>query len=313
MDVVILCPGQGSQKPGMAQELAAAFPAAAAVLERVEQAAGVPLRRLMAEGPETELTLTHHAQPALFAHTAAAWAVVGEAVRPHVKAAAGHSLGEFSAYHVAGALDLDAGARLVRRRGVLMYDAGEARAGAMAAILGDLHEPIELVCEKASAEAGLVVPANFNGPGQVVISGEVAAVERAMELAKTAGARRCLRLNVSGAFHSPLMEPAVEGLQDALAEAAIRDAAFPVFSNVNARPTIWQPSILHLLLRQLTMPVRWTDVVARLAALHPTALFVELGTGSVLSGLVRKIAPSVRTMTCGTPAEVEQLLAHVRG
>jgi [acyl-carrier-protein] S-malonyltransferase len=311
MDLVLLCPGQGSQKPGMAKDLAAAFPQAAEVLERVNTALAMDLRALMFDGPDVELTKTLNAQPALLAHSAAAWAVIGAVAGPKVKAAAGHSLGEFTAYHVTGAIGLEAAATLVRRRGSLMYDAGETRPGAMAAVLGDLHEPIELICEKAATASGVVVPANYNSPGQVVISGEVAGVELAMSLAKEAGAKRCLKLNVSGAFHSPLMEPAVDGLRQALAQAGIQDARVPVLSNVNATPTRWQPSILHLLLRQLTMPVRWTDVIARLAAMHPDALFVELGTGSVLSGLVRKIAPAIKTATCGTPADVEALMTQV--
>jgi [acyl-carrier-protein] S-malonyltransferase len=311
VDVVLLCPGQGSQKPGMAKDLAEAFPSARAVLDTVDEAVGFPLSTLMFEGPEDELTKTNNAQPALLAHTAAAWSVLREAIGPRLKAAAGHSLGEFSAYYAAGAIDLAHAAALVRTRGQLMYDAGSARAGAMAAILGEVHEPIELLCEQASAESGLVVPANYNSPGQIVVSGEVAGVEALMALAKASGAKRAIRLNVSGAFHSPLMEPAVDGLRQALGKAAIQDAKVPVFSNVNASPTRWQPSILHLLLRQLTMPVRWTDVVARLAATYPDALFVELGTGSVLSGLVRKIAPSHKCTTCGTVAEVNQLLSQV--
>lgn len=311
MDLVLLCPGQGSQKPGMAKELVAAYPVAKQVIERVDAALGFALSAMMFDGPEPELTKTLNAQPALLAHSAAVWAVVAPVVQGRVKAAAGHSLGEFTAYHATGAIGLEAAATLVRKRGELMYAAGQQRAGAMAAVLGDLQEPIELICERASAAAGLVVPANYNSPGQIVVSGEVSGVELAMTMAKDAGAKKCIKLNVSGAFHSPLMEPAIDGLRTALGQAGIQDARVPVVSNVNASPTRWQPSILHLLLRQLTMPVRWTDVVARLAAQHPQALFVEMGTGSVLSGLVRKIAPAVKTATCGTPAEIDSLLAQV--
>lgn len=310
MEIVLLCPGQGSQKPGMGKELADAFPAAAEVIARVDDALGFPISTMMYEGPDPELTKTLNAQPALLAHSAAVWAVIGPVIGDRVKAAAGHSLGEFTAYHATGAIGLEAAATLVRRRGALMYEAANStgRAGMMAAVLGDLHEPIELVCEKASSASGaLAVPANYNSPGQVVISGDVAAVELAMTLAKDAGAKKCVKLNVSGAFHSPLMEPALDGLRQALAQAAIQDSRVPVVSNVNAAPTRWQPSILHLLLRQLTMPVRWTDVVARLAAMHPEALFLEMGTGSVLTHLVRRIAPATKVATCGTPADVENL------
>jgi [acyl-carrier-protein] S-malonyltransferase len=310
MQVVLLFPGQGSQKPGMGKELAWARPAAAEVFRTMDTALGLELSTLAFEGPEEELTRTLNAQPALLAHGAAVWNVVREKVGPHVVAAAGHSLGEFTAYYAAGALGLEEAIRLVRRRGELMWETGNARPGAMAAILGDLHAPIESICEEASA-VGLVVPANYNSPGQIVISGEVSGVEKAMELAKASGAKRAIRLNVSGAFHSPLMEPAEEGLQEALSAANIGDAKFPVFANVSAEPTKWQVSIMHRLARQLTRPVLWTGVVSRMAAAYPNALYVEMGPGSVLSGLVRKIAPGVQTMTCGTPAEVDALLAKV--
>ena len=311
MQVVLLFPGQGSQKPGMGKELAAAHPAAAETFHAVDAALGVALSTLAFEGPEEELTRTLNAQPALLAHGAAVWNVVREQVGPRVVAAAGHSLGEFTAYHAAGAIGVADAARLVRRRGELMWETGNARPGAMAAILGDIQSPIEAICAAASTAAGTVVPANYNSPGQVVISGEVAGVEKAMELAKAAGAKRAIKLNVSGAFHSPLMAPAEGGLQAALMRANVGDAAFPVYANVSAEPTRWRISIMHRLARQLTQPVRWTAVVERLAAAYPDALYVEMGPGTVLAGLVQKIAPSVATMSCGTPADVEQLLAKV--
>ena len=206
MDVVLLFPGQGSQKPGMAKDLVEALEPAREVFAAVDSALGDPLSTLCFDGPAEALTLTHNAQPALLAHGAAVWACVRDRVAASVKAAAGHSLGEFTAYHAAGTVDVSRAARLVRRRGELMRDSGEQRPGAMAAILGDVDGGIEAICERASADGGCVVPANYNSPGQVVISGEVASVERAMELAKAAGAKRAIRLNVSGAFHSPLME-----------------------------------------------------------------------------------------------------------
>ena len=311
VDVVLLFPGQGSQKPGMAADLAEAHPAAREVLESVDAALGVPLKRLMAEGPEDELTLTHNAQPALLAHGAAAWAVIRDRVRPRVRAAAGHSLGEFTAYHAAGALSLGHAARLVRRRGELMYESGTARPGAMAAILGDTARPIEEICTQASGEAGQVVPANYNSPGQLVISGEVAGVERAMVLAKEAGAKRAIRLNVSGAFHSPLMESAVPGLEAALHIAAPRDPEFPVYSNVTAEPVVAGPRGAALLLEQLTSPVRWVDEVQALALRFPQALYLEVGPGAVLAGLVKKIAPTLRVLPCGTPADIDNVLQQI--
>jgi [acyl-carrier-protein] S-malonyltransferase len=311
VDVVLLFPGQGSQKPGMGRELAEAIPAARAVFTDIDAALGRPLSRLCFEGPADELTMTDNAQPALFAHGAAVWAATADRLTPHVRAAAGHSLGEFTAYHAAGALTVDAGARLVRQRGELMRQAGDARPGAMAAILGELATPIDALCVQASAEAGEVVPANYNSPEQTVVSGEVRGVERAMELARSHGAKRAIRLPVSGAFHSPLMRPSEPGLRAALARAALTDPRVPIYSNVDAAPSTSADTARDRLLRQLTAAVRWLDVVRALATAYPAALFVEMGPGAVLTGLVKRIAPQVSAVACGTPADVDQLLARV--
>src|SRR5690349_19368395 len=311
MNVVLLFPGQGSQKPGMARDLVDALPAARETFATVDAALGEALSTLCFDGPADTLTLTHNAQPALLAHGAAVWAAVRDKVGPHVKAAAGHSLGEFTAYHAAGAFDAAHGVKLVRRRGELMHESGVKRPGTMAAILGDVEGGIEAVCAKATADVGCVVPANYNTAGQVVISGEIAAVERAMELAKAAGAKRAIRLNVSGAFHSPLMEVARDGLAQALDDANLQDPKFPVYVDVNAQPVRSASDARRLLVEQLTSPVQWTKVVESLAADFPDALYVEMGPGNVLTGLTKKIAPSVQTMACGTVAEVEQLLARV--
>ena len=311
MDIVLLFPGQGSQKPGMASDLVEAHPAARDVFTQVDRALGTPLSALCFDGPADELTLTQNAQPALLAHGLAVWAVVGERLAPHVRAAAGHSLGEFTAYAAAGAFPAVAGARLVRRRGELMYEAGVKRPGAMAAVLGVLTTPIDSLCELASREAGTVVPANYNSPEQVVVSGEVAGVDRVIELVKDAGAKRAVKLNVSGAFHSPLMEFAQAGLGEALVASAMKAPAFPIVSNVTALPVMQAREAQSLLLRQLTSPVRWTDVVRNLVEQHPDALFIEMGPGNVLTGLMKRIAPAVATMACGTAAEVDQLLARM--
>ena len=308
MDVVLLFPGQGSQKPGMGRDLYETFPAAREVFDAADAALGVSLSTLCFEGPAEELTLTHNAQPALLAHGAAVWAVVRQRVGGHVRAGAGHSLGEFTAYHAAGTLSLSDALKLVRRRGELMYESGVRRPGTMAALLGDLKEPIEAICAKATAEAGLVSPANYNCPGQIVISGEEAGVDRAMVLAKEAGAKRAIKLNVSGAFHSALMESALSGLSQVVSSTTFVNPRFPVFSNVNAEAVTVAERARQLLLEQLTRPVRWTDEVAAMAERMPGAVFVEMGPGNVLSGLVRKIAPSVRTMTCGTVADVNAFL-----
>lgn len=311
MDIVLLLPGQGSQKPGMARDIAAEYPAARETLQAIDSAVNAGLSSLMFEGPADELTRTHNAQPALLAHSAAIWSVVQHAVTPHLRAAAGHSLGEFSAYHTTGVFTAPDAARVVRQRGLLMYEQGTARPGAMAAILGTLNTSIDSICETASSEAGLVVPANYNSPEQTVISGEVAGVERAMTLAKEAGAKRCLPLPVSGAFHSPLMAPAAEGLASVLNSTPMSDATIPVYVNVDGSAVRDASTARSLLVQQLTSPVRWTTVMQNLATAFPDALFVELGTGSVLTGLARRIAPSVKTMSCGTVAEVESLLQQV--
>lgn len=309
-NVVLLFPGQGSQTPGMGKDLADRFPAARAVFDAADAAIGAPLSRLCFEGPPDELTRTLNAQPALLAHGAALWAVVREAIGDKVVAAAGHSLGEFTAYHATDTVALDGAVRLVRRRGELMFEAGERRPGAMAAILGSLQVPIEEICDRATSIAGLAVPANYNCPGQVVISGEVAGVEKAMELAKEAGAK-AIRLNVSGAFHSPLMADAAGGLQQTLDLTPFADPKFPVYANVNAQPVEDAALARRLLVQQLTSPVQWQREMESLAALHPDALYVEMGPGSVLKGLARKIAPSLKMVTCGTAAEVDSFLNTV--
>jgi [acyl-carrier-protein] S-malonyltransferase len=308
MNVVLLFPGQGSQVPGMGKDLAEAYPAASRVFSDGDAALGIPLSKICFEGPGEDLTLTHNAQPALLLHGAAVWAVVRDRIASKVVGTAGHSLGEFTAYHAAGALSLVEAVRLVRRRGELMYQSGLDRPGAMAAILGDPSRPVEDICAEATESAGLVVPANYNSPGQVVISGEHGGVDRAMELAREAGAKRAIRLNVSGAFHSPLMETVAEGLLSALERAGMVDPAFPVYSNVTGEGVTESGRALTLLGQQLTHPVRWTDEVTGIARQHPDALFVEMGPGTVLSGLVKKILPGARTVACGRAADVEKLL-----
>ncbi|MES2179769.1 MAG: ACP S-malonyltransferase [Gemmatimonadota bacterium] len=310
-DIVLLFPGQGSQAPGMGQDLVNSYPAARAVFAAAEETLGIPLSQLCFAGPADELMLTMNAQPALLTHGAAVWAVIRDNIRDGaVVAAAGHSLGEFTAYHAADAMMLPEAVALVRKRGELMYDAGVRRPGAMAAILGDMDLSGDELCALAATD-GVVVPANFNCPGQLVISGEVACVERAMVLAKEHGAKRAIRLNVSGAFHSPLLADAAGGLAKSLDLAHLADPRFPVYANVNGQPVTDAALARRLLVEQLTAPVQWTREIQAIAALHPDALYVEMGPGSVLKGLVKKIAPSLSVVTCGTAAEVESLLALV--
>jgi [acyl-carrier-protein] S-malonyltransferase len=311
MDVVLLFPGQGSQKPGMGKDLAAAFPEARSVFDEADSALGFALSTLCFEGPADELTQTRNAQPALLAHGAAVWSVMRSALRGKVRAAAGHSLGEITAYHAADAINLVDAVKLVRRRGELMNETGIARPGTMAAILGTISKPIAEICEEATREAGLVVPANYNSDEQTVISGEVVGVEKAMELAKAAGAKRAIRLPVSGAFHSPLMEPAAAGFKKAVDDAPLANPRFPIFSNVDAQPSTTVAQARQMLFRQLTAPVLWSTVVRNIAKAVPDALYVEMGPGAVLTGLVPRLVPGAKAVSCGTPADVEKLLQMV--
>lgn len=307
---MLLFPGQGSQKPGMGKDLADAFPSARAVFDEIDDVLGTPLSRLAFEGPADELTATHNAQPALLAHGAAVWAATREALAGMVRGAAGHSLGEFTAHHAAGSMGAVAAARLVRRRGELMHEAGTSRPGTMAAILGTTSVGIDDICTRASEEAGMVVPANYNSPEQTVISGEVAGVERAMEIAKESGAKRAVRLPVAGAFHSPLMQPAADGLRTAVADCGFVSGSVPVYSNVTA-DEVSADGAGDLLVRQLTSPVRWVELIRNMSERFSDALFVEMGPGSVLTGLLPRIAPGARGISCGTPADIDKLLIEV--
>ena len=311
MEIVLLFPGQGSQKPGMGKDVHVAFPEARRVFEEVDDALGFPLSELCFEGPAEDLTATLNAQPALLAHGAAAWAVVRERIAPLVVAAAGHSLGEHTAYHAAGSTTLADAVRLVRKRGQLMYETGVTRPGAMAAVLGKLDDSIESLCELATRSGGLVVPANYNTAEQVVVSGEVGGVERLMDLAKLNGAKRAIRLPVSGAFHSPLMQPAEDGFREAVLATEFTEPAFPVYSNVTEEPSDSAGNARELLVEQLTSPVRWAGEIARIAKRFPEALYVELGPGNVLTGLLGRIVPSARGLPCGTPADIEKLYSLV--
>jgi len=267
---------------------------------------GLALSRIMWEGPEEELTATLNAQPAILTHSVAVYRIVASRLGD-VAFAAGHSLGEFSAYVAAGALRFDDAVRTVRLRGELMYRSGEARPGTMAAILGLDDAAVEAVCRDASTETEVCVPANYNSPGQLVISGDVQAVERAVELAKAAGARRAVQLNVSGAFHSPLMAVAESGLAERLGEVALERPAFPVVSNVTAEPVDDAATARRLLIQQLTSPVRWTSCMRTILDAGVNRFF-ELGPGSVLSGLLKRIDRGAEAVTLGTADEIEAFL-----
>jgi [acyl-carrier-protein] S-malonyltransferase len=304
---VLLFPGQGAQKVGMGRDLAERFPEARATFAAVDDALGVALSRIMWEGPEEELTLTHNAQPAILAHSAAVLSVVADRLGG-VGAAAGHSLGEYSAHVAARTLTVAAAARLVRRRGELMLEAGKKRPGAMAAVLGLPTLEVEAACNEASAGDGVAVAANLNAPDQTVISGDPPAVSRAGEACKTRGAKRVVPLKVSGAFHSPLMAPAVDGLREALSAATFATPDFPVVANASAEEVTTGVDAKRLLADQLTAPVRWVESMERAAALVPNATFVELGPGNVLTGLLKRIVPGAATLALGSAADLEKFL-----
>ena len=291
----------------MGRDLAERYPRAREVFERADDALDLPLSRIMWEGPADELTATHNAQPAILTHSVAVHAVVAEAL-DGIGMAAGHSLGEFSAHVAAETVGFEDAVRAVRRRGELMFRSGEERPGTMAAVIGLDDDAVTRVCREAAASAnGACVPANFNSPGQVVISGDVAAVERGMELARAAGAKRALPLNVSGAFHSPLMEVAEAGLREHLESVPFSTPRYPVVSNVTAEPVSDADEAERLLVEQLTSPVRWTASMRTMRE-HGVSRFLELGPGRVLTGLLRRIDRAAESESLGTADQVERFL-----
>jgi [acyl-carrier-protein] S-malonyltransferase len=305
---VLMCPGQGAQRVGMGKDLAERFPEAREVFAAIDDALDTRLSRLMWEGPEDRLTLTHNAQPAILAHSVAVLAVVRQRLGS-ADTAAGHSLGEYSAHVAAGTLSKVDAARLVRRRGELMLAAGQQRPGAMAAVLGLATSEVQTACDESSGPDGLAVLANLNAPDQTVISGDPEGVSRAGERCKARGAKRVIPLKVSGAFHSPLMAPAVDGLREALTEATFEDPAFPVIANASGEAVRTGVDAKRLLADQLTAPVRWVACMQAAARLAPNATFVEIGPGNVLSGLLKRIVPGAKAITLGTADEVEKFLA----
>ena len=294
----------------MGKDLAAAFPDARDAFQAIDDALGARLSRVMFDGPEDELTATQNAQPAILAHSAAVFAALGAKVTGAI-GAAGHSLGEYSAYVTAGALTAPDAAKLVRRRGELMQKAGDDRPGMMAAILGLATAEVEAACHEASQQGSVAVAANLNGPDQTVISGDPDAVARAGEGCKKRGAKRVVPLKVSGAFHSPLMAPAKNHLQMALEKAPFQDPAFPVIANATAEAVTDTGRARRLLADQLTAPVRWVECMqhaARLAGDGVEVQFVEIGPGAVLAGLLKRIVPGANVVSLGTANEVTQFM-----
>jgi [acyl-carrier-protein] S-malonyltransferase len=287
----------------MGRELAEAFPEARETFEEADEVLSFHLSRLAWQGPEDELTLTKNAQPALLVHSVAVHRVIGGELGV-VGLAAGHSLGEFSAHVAAGTLSFPDALEAVRLRGELMYASGVERPGTMAAILGMDDEGIEEVCRTVQSEGNICVPANFNSRGQVVISGELAGVERGMTLAKEGGAKKAVPLTVSGAFHSPLMEPAEKGLREQLEKINFSDSNFAIVSNVTADPVSDGSQARELLLEQLTSPVRWRASVEKMVELGAERFF-ELGPGSVLCGLNKRNARGIPCSSLGAPLDFD--------
>ncbi len=304
---VLLFPGQGSQRVGMGRDLALAHPEAAAVYAEADDVLGFPLSQLCWDGPEDALQLTANTQPAILATSIAVLRVLATRGLTF-DAVAGHSLGEWSALVAAGALTLADALRLTRLRGQAMQEAVPVGTGAMAALMGLDAAATEAVCAAASAPGEPVSPANFNGAGQIVISGAAPAVERAVAAAKAAGAKRAVMLSVSAPFHCALMAPAQARVAAALAEIAIAAPTVPVVTNVRAEPTTDAAVIRQLLAEQVTAPVRWEASVQCLAGLGMTR-GLELGSGAVLKGLVKRIAPSIEVTTIGEPHEVAAFAA----
>jgi [acyl-carrier-protein] S-malonyltransferase len=319
MKTALVFPGQGSQTVGMGKALADAYPVAREVFERVDAALSQNLSQLMFEGPEAELTLTANAQPALMASSAAALKVLetetGFKPARDADYVAGHSLGEYSALCAAGSLTLEDTARLLRLRGEAMQSAVPVGEGAMAAILGLEYGTVVKIATDAARDlyltGAICQAANDNGAGQVVVSGTTAAVARAMELAKLAGAKRALPLPVSAPFHSALMQPAAEAMATALKDVRIRRPKPPLVANVEASAVVDPDAIRSGLVAQVTGTVRWRESVEYMSAQGVTR-FIEVGTGKVLTGLIKRIAPDATAISFGVPGDLAAFTAPAK-
>jgi [acyl-carrier-protein] S-malonyltransferase len=306
MSVAFVFPGQGSQAVGMGKALAESFGAARQVFDEVDAALGDRLSTIMWEGPAERVMLTENAQPALVAVSLAAMRVLeteaGVDLQRDAQFVAGHSVGEYSALAATGALSLADAVQLVRTRGRAMQQAVPVGVGAMAALLGVEFDQAAAIAREA-AQGEVVQAANDNGGGQVVISGHRAAVERAVEIAKAQGVRRAMMLPVSGPFHSALMQPAADVMADALAQVTVKPPSVPLVANVLAKPTTDPAEIVRGLVAQVTGNVRWRESIAFMAGAGVTT-FYEVGSGKVLSGLVKRIAEGATGTPIGTPADV---------
>jgi len=305
---IYLFPGQGSQKVGMAADLVAQYPIARQTFEQAADVLGFDLLSLCVNGPEDYLRLTQNAQPALLAHSIAALRVLSQETHltPDTKdLVAGHSLGEYSALVANGVLEFTDALALVRIRGEAMIAAVPSGQGAMAAIVGANLEQVNELCENTR---GIVVPANLNGGGQIVISGEVQAVENAIAGAKEIGAKRAVLLPVSGPFHSPLMQPAAERMEEALSDITFNAPKMPLIANVTAALETDPQRIKKLLVQQVIAPVRWSDSMNLMTSLGITH-GVEVGSGKVLQGLLKRGAKDIQVILAGTATDIEAIQA----
>ncbi|HWQ68644.1 MAG TPA: ACP S-malonyltransferase [Patescibacteria group bacterium] len=291
--IALVFPGQGSQRVGMGQDFWLQVPETRILFEKASEALGIDLDHLCFKGPEEQLTLTANAQPAIMTVSMAALAALQrEGIKPDY--VAGHSLGEYSALVASGSFAFEDAIRVVRKRGEFMQEAVAPGVGAMAAILGLDRQSVYAVCEEA-AQYGIVEVANLNSPGQVVIAGKTEAVDRAIELARQHGAKRAVRLQVSAPFHCSLMEPAAQRLAGVLQATPIADPTVPLVNNADAELLTTREAVADSLVRQVTRPVRWEDVVRRLVK-EGVTIFLELGPGKVLTGLIKRIAPEATAL-----------------
>jgi len=330
--VAFLFPGQGSQAAGMGADIFETSPAARRVFESADEALGIALSDLCFHGPDDVLRETINAQPAIVTVSLALLAALQTSLNEHTSSwssplvpsyTAGHSVGEYAALVASGALQLKDAVRLVRERGRLMHYEGTVCPGGMAAVIGMDEGPLEEVCQEATAQAVVNLPgdahpgqgrvsiANFNAPGQIVISGEQAALSVAMELAKARGAKRVIPLAVSGAFHSPVMQSAAAGLAQAIEQTEVHDASIPIIGNMHAKPLTKAQEIREELAQQIAAPVQWTRTIEYLAGVGVTT-FLEIGPGQALTGMVKRIAKGVTTLNVSSGADIEKVAGTMR-